>query len=388
VNLISLASDLIDDPVDFVRRVPRALSWRLDKAWDPVARSGLRRAAVGQSIWLARSLRPRSTRRSAPKPLVLRFANTYGSRFAELDWFADEVAELSSGAIRIEFVDKWATAHNPCEETATVAGVMADQADLGWAGTRAFGCLGVRSLDPLQAPFLLQEYASLDAVCRADLTYEMLAPLDRLGLVGLVVLPGPHRKPFAFTRRLAAPRDFAGARLRAHESLVADATYRALGAQPVTLSARQMASQPDVLIDGLDLHVEALAGWGFRGSVTYNVNLWPRTIAIVASRRSYRWLGATDQEILHEAARRTLGQALDHLAGQEQRDRDSLPTSASPIYADDDQLALMRSLVEPVHDDLRKHAETGAFLERLETIVSRPRLAVSASRGSTTSSPG
>ena len=83
-------------------------------------------------------------------------------------------------------------------------------ADLGWAGTRAFGCLGVRSLDPLQTPFLLEDYSVLDAVCRDDVTAEMLEPLTRLGLIGLVVLPGAQRKPFAFTRRLLGPRDYEG----------------------------------------------------------------------------------------------------------------------------------------------------------------------------------
>jgi TRAP-type C4-dicarboxylate transport system substrate-binding protein len=388
VKLISHARDLIRDPVGFARRVPPALDQRWHKRWDPIARSELSRAASGRSVWLTRSAQRRVGSGSAAKPLVLRFANPHTSRLPELEWFAEEVAQVSAGAVRIHFVNTWTTTDNPREETTGVAGVMKDRADLGWAGTRAFGCLGARSLDPLQAPFLLEDYATLDTVCRDEITREMLEPLERLGLVGLVVLPGAQRKPFAFARRLVAPRDFLGAKLRIHESLVAEATYRALGAEAVTLSVRQMASRPDALIDGLDLQIEALAGWGLRGSITYNVNLWPRTIAIIASRKAYHWLGTSEREVLHEAGRRTLARALDHLETQEQRDREAVPAGVNPIFAEEDQLVAMRELVEPVHAGLRKHPETSVFLSRLETIRDRhPNRAAAATNVSSAQTP-
>lgn len=276
----------------------------------------------------------------------------------------------SAGAIRIDFVNKWTTADNPREETVTMLGVMRDQADLGWAGTRAFGVLGVRCLDPLQAPLLFRDYAALGAVCRDEIMSEMLEPLERLGLVGLTVLPGPYRKPFAFARRLLSPRDYEGAKLRIHESLVAEETYRALGAQATVLSVRQMASRPDALVDGLDLQVEALGPWGLSGSVTHNVNLWPRTIALAVSRKTHGWLGASERDVLHRAARRTLARALRHLDSQEQRDIDALPARVNPIHASAEHLAGLRERVEPVYTALRRHAETGAFLERVEALAS------------------
>jgi TRAP-type C4-dicarboxylate transport system substrate-binding protein len=285
--------------------------------------------------------------------------------------FAEELDRASAGALQVSFVDSWTTADNVREETATIAAVGRGQADLGWAGTRAFGCLGVRSLDPLQTPFLLEEYPVLDAVCRDEVAREMLEPLAQLGLVGLVVLPGARRKPFAFTRRLLGPRDYEGAKLRIHESLVAETTYRALGAEAVTLSVKQMASRPDALIDGLDIQTEALASWRLRGSITFNVNLWPRTIALVAGRTTYEWLGDAERTLLQEAAAATLARALDRLADQEQRDRDALPADVTAIYASEDELAALRERVAPVREELRSHPETGRFLERLETLAGR-----------------
>jgi TRAP-type C4-dicarboxylate transport system substrate-binding protein len=347
----------------FARRVHRALEWRWHRMWDSIGHSDARRALDCRTVWARRSL---GFRRG---PLVLRFANPYRSRPPELEWFSEDVDRVSAGALRISFVDSWTTADNRHEETATVAAVIRNHADLAWAGTRAFGCFGVRSLDPLQTPFLLEDYAVLDAVCRDHVISAMLEPLTRLGLVGLVVLPGAQRKPFAFTRRLLGPDDYEGAKMRTHESLVAASTYHAVGAEAVTLSARQMASGPEALIDGLDIQTEALAGWRLRGSITFNVNLWPRTLALVASQTTYEWLEAAEREILQVAAEATLRRALSRLADQERRDQEALPPSVTPIYAHDDDVIALRERVEPVREELRRNPKTRHVLERLEVLA-------------------
>lgn len=355
------------DVVAFARRVPPALAWRRRRAWEPIGRSGARRAVAGRATWATRRSAGLGTARS---PLVLRFANALGTPPPEAQWFAEELAAVTAGSVRVRFVNWWTTTTNTREETETVRGVMRDRADLCWAGTRAFGCLGARALDPLQAPFLLSHYEALAAVCRDDVAPAMLERLGVLGLDGLVVLPGPLRKPFSFARRMVSARDWVGARLRIHESLVAERTYEALGARAVVLSMRQMSAGPAAHVDGLDIQTQALVPWGLRGSITYNIDLWPRTIAIVASQRTRRWLGADERAALHTAAVRTLDRALDHLVDQEERDRRLLPASVTPVLADDDQRRELRERVEPVYAELREHPETGAFLERVETIAS------------------
>lgn len=361
---LAAAELLVTHPREFVRRAPSAAAWHWSFFWrNRVGRSNARRALQGKGIWAARSLPIRR------RPIVLRFANAQRSRQPEIEWFAQEVDRVSGGALRVSFVDGWVTADNPHEETAAVVAVMRGHADLAWAGTRAFGCLGSRSLDPLQTPFLLEDYSVLHAVCRDGVTAEMLEGVKRLGLLGLVVLPGPQRKPFAFARRLLGPRDYEGAKMRIHESLVATSAYRELNAEAVTLSPKQMLTHPHNLIDGLDLQTESLAGWGLRGSITFNVNLWPRTSALVAAQRTVDWLGDAEREMLHEAAARTLTRALDRLADQEQRDREAVPPQVTAIYAEDDEVAAIRERLAPVREELRRHPETGGLLERLERLA-------------------
>lgn len=362
-----------ESPIDFARRVPGALQWRVEERLAPVKRSSTRREASARVVRVRRAVAPGANRGTRSRPLVLRFANAHGSLLPELRWFSKEVEQISGGAVRIRFVNLWTTPDNTREETTTILGVARDQADLGWAGTRAFGVLGMRSLDPLQAPMLFDDYASLAAVVADELMHEMMEPLERIGLSGLAVLPGGLRKPFSFTRRLLGPRDYEGTKLRIHESLVADTTYRALGAEAVVLSVRQMASDPMRLCDGLDIQTEALAGWGLKGSITYNVNLWPRTLAIAASRTAMAWLGRPERELLREAARRTLVRALDKLGRQEQIDREAIPGTVNPILAEPEQVEGLRTRVEPAHDELRAHPDTRGFYPRVVALAERHR---------------
>jgi TRAP-type C4-dicarboxylate transport system substrate-binding protein len=355
--------------ISFLRRIPPALHWRAMKLWSIITRSQARREIAGHSVWAARRLKNRSGKRS--RGVRLRFANALGQPLPEHRWFAEEVAALSGGDMRIEFYNHWTTTANRREETSTIAGASHAQADLSWAGTRAFGPLGVRSLDPLQAPLLFSSYDAIDSVLRAGFMSDMLDPLQLIGLIGLAVLPGALRKPFAFTRRLIDPRDYEGARLRIHESVVAEKTYNALGAQAVLLSPDEMGDRPETKVDGMDLQTAAIVSWGVSGSVTFNVNLWPRTLALVASRKTYQWLGTDEQQLLMRAAENTRDRALTAFAGQAERDLSELPHNVGIVTASDEQLARLREQVEPVYEDLRSHAETRDGLEKVEAIVSR-----------------
>jgi TRAP-type C4-dicarboxylate transport system substrate-binding protein len=227
----------------------------------------------------------------------------------------------------------------------------------------------------LQAPLLLDDYAAQAAVCSSDLAPEMLEGLERLGLVGLAVMPGANRKPFGFSRPLVAAADYVGAVIRTHESKVGEATFTALGATPHVLSAAEMAATAHEQVDGMDLDIAAIAGWGYHGHLTSNVDLWPRTITIVANRRSFDRLGADEQELLRDAAARTGGRAAQALAGQDVRDRETRLPGVTIVDASPDHLSELRERVEPVHAELRRHPETSRIMQALEALVSSTRRA-------------
>lgn len=77
--------------------------------------------------------------------------------------------------------------------------MRAGRAQLGWAGTRAWDSVGVRSFDALNAPFLVDSYAFEGDVLRGPAAKEMLAGASGAGVQPVALLPGPLR--LLLTRR-------------------------------------------------------------------------------------------------------------------------------------------------------------------------------------------
>src|SRR3954471_5137934 len=90
-------------------------------------------------------------------PLVLTLASG-NDQPLEVQAFADAVARESHGTLRIRFRNAWRRGRADYEH-ALIGDVRAGRADLGWVGARAWDDVGVRSLDALGAPFLVDDYA-------------------------------------------------------------------------------------------------------------------------------------------------------------------------------------------------------------------------------------
>ena len=156
--------------------------------------------------------------------------------------------------------------------------------DLGLIPARAWDELGVTSLQALQAPFLVSSEDLVEQVVEGDPAAEMLAGLDKAGVVGLALLPEGLRHPVGFARPFLAPGDFAGATIRA---LPSNASYRlleALGAKPVDVWADALpAAVANGEIDGAE------SGFAWAGALpspstfTANITFYPKVNALVAN---------------------------------------------------------------------------------------------------------
>lgn len=345
----------------------------LSRVRSPFARTEARARYWGRyeaELVRRRHLYPR--RRTRRQQLVLFMANAYASAggMPELSWFSEQVAGGSNGEVKIELVHSWTSTRDSSEERTITRDVMRGRVDLCWVGTRLFGALGVRSLDPLEAPFLLSDYASQARVLESGIAREMLEPLDTLGLRGLAVLAGRSRKPFAFSAPLREADDYRGKTIRIHESAIARATFAALGATPVLLSAEQVPRAHRLGIAGMDLDAASLAGWGFSGYFTANVDLWPRTLAIVAGRRRFEALGADERQLIEDAAAHVAAKTVAALRHQNERDRDHLTRSGvEVVQASSEQIEELRARVAHVHDELRRDALSGPLLRRVEMLL-------------------
>ena len=302
----------------------------------------------------------------AGEPRVLTILNPFTSP-EELTGFADEVARLSNGALRIRII-RAGHASRPDFEAATIRDVLHGRADLAMAASRAWDEFGVRGVRALHAPLLIDSYPLQERVLESELVDQMLAELRPLGLVGIGILPGAIRHPIGLRHRLGAPDDFSGLTIGVQQSRVADAVMRALGARPVRLPAQV----PNV--DDLD-GVEHLVGGIYSDRLDIggshlmtNVNLWPRPLVLVAGARSHGRLTAQQRRILRTAAANAVPKALTGLRDAEAEASANICRRGGATFdaATSSELAALRLAVEPVLRDLERDPGTRAAIAAIE----------------------
>lgn len=303
------------------------------------------------------------------EPATLTLFNTRHD--GEIEPFVAEVARLSGGTVLLNVTNQWGQGDLDAE-TQAVKAVAAGQADLGFVPVRAFHDLGVRSLDPLGAPLVIDSLALQDRVLGSDVAATMLDGLGTLKLEGLGILPGPMRKPVGLTRRLVAPGDYRGARIAQSHSAVTSRSLAALGATPVdsTFEGASMAG-----FDGLEQQVESISGNEYDTpgtSITANANLWPRPIALFANAAAFDRLPASIRQLLHHAAAASLPAAsrAQAAAGKEGRTLLCGRGKVRFVTATPAQLAQLRRAFEPVYAWLRRDAAAASALSRIETMRS------------------
>jgi TRAP-type transport system periplasmic protein len=265
-----------------------------------------------------------------------------------LEAFAREVEDLSRGRLQIRFENSWGQGRGGNAEVNLIRDVRAGKADLGWAGSRAFDLVGVRAFGPLHAPMMIDSYAlELKVLEDEGVVGPMLESLDRLGLEGVGVLPGPLRRPLAI-RRLLAPADWFGMRIGHAGGEQIERSLRALGARPrIIVSSGEFTE-----LDGVESHVTSIAGNGYNREAPYltgNVVLWPRPLVLFAGAPGVvDDLRDSDGERLGVICRQDL--KLSHASGG--------------------ALARMREAFRPVYASLERDAATRATLSRIEQIAS------------------
>ena len=232
------------------------------------------------------------------KAVVLTLASFFPDA-SEVSGFAANVRRLSHGSMRIAIESGWRLGQVAFED-GLIQDVRAGHADLGVAGSRAWDSVGVRSFRALGAPLLINSYALQDEVLDSSLTRQVLRGLGGLGLTGIGVLPGPLRYPAGVTRPLLRPADYAGETIGVEQSLVASATFRALGAKPVWFAVKA----PITNFDGVEVGIETIEGNQNNKpvTVTANVVLWPRPLVLFSNERAFARLTPSQRRVLVEAA--------------------------------------------------------------------------------------
>jgi TRAP-type C4-dicarboxylate transport system substrate-binding protein len=289
--------------------------------------------------------------------VVLALAN-HEEAGGDLEDFAREVKRLSKGSLRIEFKNRWRLREVDYERR-TIEDVGDGKVDLGKIGARAFDTAGVRSLQPLVAPFAVDSYALQRRVLRSALPARMLRGVGRLDVVGIALLPGELRKPLGVSRALVAASDYRDATIAIRPSELSARTFRALG-------ARTRAHLPEADIsrfDGAEVALPEVEGSRYDDparTLATNVNLWPRAVAIVMNRHAWDALSGDQREALHAAGRAAVDPTIKRLRGLENEGLGVLCNRRRLVFrsASAAQLRALRAATSPVTRGLRHDPAT------------------------------
>ena len=228
--------------------------------------------------------------------------------------FARLVRRLSDGRLRVHvgWEANGSGAERPLAfDQKTAKKVIDGKYQLALVPARAWDVLGVTSLQALQAPFLVNSDALLDKVAADPVADKMLAGLDRVGVVGLALLPEALRHPVGFARPLRSLSDFADAGVRAPRSELTWEMLRALGAHPFDFVGDEMGPLIDSgQLDGAESEIGLVSNLPRPGTVTANVTFFPKANTLVANEHAFDRLTDDQRDALHKAAAATLDHVL------------------------------------------------------------------------------
>ena len=283
-----------------------------------------------------------------------------------IEFFANQVAELSAGSIRLDV--SWNAGEGSTDpEQAIARRVKSGALDLGWIGSRAWDTEGVATLQALQAPFLITNNELLGAVVTSPMADEMLAGLKTAEVEGLGLYPDQFRHPVGFRKPLASLRDFKGARIRVLTSNASDALIRALGGEPVHLNGN---GYQQAVGDGTLTGVDASLGLApaLHGSVlTGNVIFYPKVDTLFAGQQALGKLDSSQQEALRTAAQHTKTHVLQNLPATE----DTGPFCSGGgrvVAATDPDVRALLAAMKPVYQQLEADPQTATFVRQIRSL--------------------
>jgi TRAP-type C4-dicarboxylate transport system substrate-binding protein len=311
------------------------------------------------------------------EPTVLRLAAAEDAEQPESQrarYFASRVSELSDRSLRVRIVYDAGGEENAGYETRLAEMVRAGKFELGWIGARAWDRSGIKSFQALQAPFLVTNHALLGRIATGPLASRMLAGLDGHGFVGLALVPDRLRYPIAARHALAAPDDFAGARVRVPTSGATDALMRALGATPVHLRGEALAAAlANGEIDGSEASLGTNSAEEGENFLTWNVIFFPKTLTLFAGRSAYEQLDDDQRAIISKAARQTAAYAAAHPLSESALMRSfcggGRPVTA--VAASRDDLAALQRSAQPVYGELERDPRTKALIAAIRDLKAK-----------------
>ena len=285
--------------------------------------------------------------------------------------FVENLEKVSGGRLKVEVTTKYGQSA-PEAESDLVEAIASGEVDGGWPSTRAFANAGITGLEAVEAPMTLTSYAAEKALVSGPIADKLLAELDGTGVVGLELAVGPLRRPFAAEAPLLGPEDWAGATFRVSNSPVQIDAVRLLGATPVNLSLGWIDEVRTGRLRGVEFDIAQYAAMGQTteaGNVTANVVLWPKVFVLSINQKRFDALSDEQQDWVREAADEAMQVSVDSTYDETTLAQELCGKGARFIAASPDQIAALRSSLQPVLEGLAGDPANGALLAEIQAIA-------------------
>jgi TRAP-type C4-dicarboxylate transport system substrate-binding protein len=307
---------------------------------------------------------------SGERPVVLTLANTDPDP-ANIDSadFVAAVERISGGKIRIEAKFGWRSSETTerAEESA-VDDVRGGRIDLAVIPARVWDRLGVTSFRALLAPFLVDSLALEQRVVASPLARRMLEGVEPLGLVGIAVIPGELRYPLGISRPLIGATDYIGATIGMRTAPSAEATFRALGASPITYDSGSISG-----LDGAELGVVTIAYNRYQKlarALTANVVFWPRAMTVVMNPHVFDALTTGQRDVLRRAGLEAAGSVVARIQHDTETWLNSVCRGSefALVRASTSERATLRRAVGPLYHELERDPLTRELIAKIRQL--------------------
>ena len=311
--------------------------------------------------------RPRS-----PTVLTMAVADTAGPNAAALA-FARNVQRLSKGALLI--ASRIPTRQTADGELIVIRDVEQGTVPMGWIPTRAWDAVGVSTFAPLQAPFLITNYALLQKVLEGSVGRGMLAGTRAAGVRSLGLAATDLHVPLGARRPFLGLTDFRGATLRvpSNSSLTA-AMLDALGAKAVSIASGhdEFVALKSGTIDGAVTALAPVLLNGYYGAANYlttNLVFFPLVGSVGINERTFESLTPAERSILSKAAAEmTRGSFVGIRARDQQELRLLCADGLKVATSTSAQLATLRRAEQPVYANLETNRPTAARIVKIQAL--------------------
>lgn len=218
-------------------------------------------------------------------------------------------------------------------------------------------------------PFLFKSTEHMHRTLDGPVGEEILAALERQGLIGLCFHDGGTRSFYSMSKPIRSAADLRGLKVRVQKGDRSAIILQALGAEPVTMPMAHVkaALQMGVIDAAEGDWATYVTGEHHVVAPFYSLTQHSRSLSVlIFSERVWRTLSPADQRILREAARESVGHARGLIGGYEAATRRRAEAAGVRIEENVDRKSFIDAMV-PLYPIVVEEARQQAAVTRIRT---------------------